>query len=402
MRQSLAKKYHQDNPTSSSLTDAPDATTPAWDGPIWSWLAPFAASFSGESGSTVQAVRQHFLMLKGGEVALRRSTAHLIVLFIIALAIGVSRTPFAWNGIRAIQPLRPAPAKPVAPMVDLEVGTPLTLPAHLNDPDDDVLVRGAVPRTIIPDRTKEEISTYSVQSGDTIFDIAARFGLAPETLMWANPALENNPDLLSVGQELTILPIDGVYHQVGGGDTIEGIASTYRADPTAIIDYPLNKLDPENLVIEPGQWLIVPGGTKPFIPRTVTAYSGPIPADATVGSGIFGWPASGSISQGYWSAHPGIDIAAWIGAPIAAADSGHVVAAGWDDTGYGYMVVIDHGNGFQTLYAHLQSYYVEPGDNVAKGQQIGEMGSTGNSTGPHVHFEVRQGTVQRNPVGFLP
>jgi murein DD-endopeptidase MepM/ murein hydrolase activator NlpD len=402
MRQSLVKKYHQDDPTSSSLTDTPDAATSTWDGHIWPWIAPLVASFSWGSGSTVQAVRQHFLILKGDEVALRRSTAHLIVLFIIALAIGLNRAPFAWNGIRAIQPLRPAPSNLAVPTVDLEGGAPLTLPAQLNDADDDVLVRGAVPRTIIPDRTKEEITTYSVQSGDTIFGIAARFGLAPETLMWSNPALENNPDLLSVGQELTILPVDGVYHQVGGGDTIESIAATYRADPTAIIDYPLNALDPENIVIEPGQWLIVPGGSKPFIPQTVTAYSGPIPADATVGSGIFGWPTSGSISQGYWSAHRGIDIAAWIGASITAADSGHVVAAGWDDTGYGNMVVMDHGNGFQTLYAHLQTYYVEAGDNVAKGQQIGEMGSTGNSTGPHVHFEVRQGTVQRNPIGFLP
>jgi murein DD-endopeptidase MepM/ murein hydrolase activator NlpD len=85
-----------------------------------------------------------------------------------------------------------------------------------------------------------------------------------------------------------------------------------------------------------------------------------------------------------------------------AADSGYVMMAGWSDVGYGYHVVIDHGNGYQTLYAHLQAYYVEAGDNVALGQQIGEMGNTGNATGPHVHFEVRQSTVQRNPIGFLP
>ena len=108
------------------------------------------------------------------------------------------------------------------------------------------------------------------------------------------------------------------------------------------------------------------------------------------------------ITQGYWGGHQAIDVAAWAGAPVTAADSGHVVYAGWDDTGYGYTVVIDHGNGFQSLYAHFQAYYVEVGDNVAKGQQLGEMGSTGNSTGPHLHFEIRQGTIQRNPVGFLP
>jgi murein DD-endopeptidase MepM/ murein hydrolase activator NlpD len=214
--------------------------------------------------------------------------------------------------------------------------------------------------------------------------------------------LGDNPDLLRVGQELFILPVDGVYHQVGGDDTIDGIASTYKVEPQAIINYELNELDPENPIIQPGQWLVVPGGTKPYVPRTVTAYSGDVPEGAAQGSGIFGWPTSGTITQGYWGAHPGLDIGGWLGAPIAAADSGHVVAAGWDDTGYGYFVVIDHGNGFQTLYAHLQAYYVDTGVDVGKGEVIAEMGSTGNSTGPHLHFEIRQGTVQRNPYGFLP
>jgi murein DD-endopeptidase MepM/ murein hydrolase activator NlpD len=97
-----------------------------------------------------------------------------------------------------------------------------------------------------------------------------------------------------------------------------------------------------------------------------------------------------------------VDIAGWMGAPVLASDSGYVVAAGWDGTGYGLSVVVDHGNGFQTLYAHLQTAYVNPGESVTKGQQIAEMGSTGNSTGPHLHFELRQGTIQRNPYGFLP
>jgi murein DD-endopeptidase MepM/ murein hydrolase activator NlpD len=272
----------------------------------------------------------------------------------------------------------------------------------LNDTQHDVLVRAAVPHTIIPDRTKEEIFTHVVQSGDTIFGVAAKFGLKPETIMWANSEVEGHPDWLRVGQELIVLPVDGVYHQVGGSDTIEGIAASYKAEPDAIINYPLNELDPDTPEIEVGQWLVVPDGKKPFVPRAVTAYSGPIPEDATVGLGAFGWPASGLISQGYWSGHQAIDIAAWIGAPVTAADSGHVVFSGWDDTGYGNTLVIDHGNGFQTLYAHLQAYYVNVGDNVAKGQHIAEMGSTGTSTGPHVHFELRQGTVQRNPIGFLP
>lgn len=221
--------------------------------------------------------------------------------------------------------------------------------------------------------------------------------------MWANGRfVEDNPDLLRVGQELIILPVDGVYHQVGKGDTIEKIAGAFKVEPIAIIDYALNNLDEDDPQIQAGQWLVVPGGTKPYVARQVMAYSGPIPQDASRGSGAFGWPTSGSVSQGYWDRHRAIDISSWEGAPVEAADSGYVIAAGWDDSGYGRMLVIDHGNGFQTLYAHLKVYYVKAGDSVAKGQKIAEVGVTGNSTGPHLHFEVHQGGAQRNPFGFLP
>ena len=267
-------------------------------------------------------------------------------------------------------------------------------------------MRAAVPHTIIPERPRDQVSRYTVQSGDTIFGIAAQFGLAPETIMWANGRLEDNPDLLRVGQELVVLPTDGVYHQVGSGDTIEKIAAAFKADPAAIINYSLNGLNADNPQLAVGQWLVVPGGTKPYIPRTVVAYNGPIPDNASKGTGTFGWPAAGRITQGYWDRHRAVDIGAWKGAPALAADSGYVVEAGCDkggcDSGYGRMIVIDHGNGFQTLYGHLQVFFVQVGDSVAKGQKIGEVGSTGNSTGPHLHFEVRQKGVQRNPFGFLP
>jgi len=265
-------------------------------------------------------------------------------------------------------------------------------------------MRAAVPHTIMPAlRPRAEITTYVVKPGDTIFGIAAQFGIKPETIMWANGRfVEDNPDLLRVGQELIILPVDGVYHQVGKGDTIEKIAATFKVEPSAIINYPLNNLDKDDPQIQVGQWLIVPGGTKPYVPRRVVAYEGPIPEGANRGTGSFGWPASGSISQGYWGRHRAIDIGSWEGAPVMAADSGFVVAAGWDGSGYGRMVLIDHGNGFQTLYAHLKVFYVKVGDSVAKGQKIGEIGTTGNATGPHLHFEVRQNGIQRNPFGFLP
>ena len=351
----------------------------------------------------------------------KRIATHAVVVLVLLLAMSLSSQNISWGA----QGYRHTLAEVIGPTVELvpeeEPSVALTLPQKLTNLVEGVFNRAAVPQTIsqteadieaapqsveaeaaIPVSRANEIFRYYVEPGDTISGIAVQFGLSPETIMWSNEALANNPDLLSVGQELIILPEDGVYHQVGPGDTIAGIASTFKADPIDIINHPLNGLTSADALIQPGQWLIVPRGTRPFIPRTVTAYTGPVPDDATGGTGTFGWPTSGSIFQGYWSAHPGIDVAAWLGAPVAAADSGHVVAAGWDDTGYGYAVVIDHGNGFQTLYAHMQAYYVDSGDNVVKGQTIGEMGSTGNSTGPHLHFEVRQGTVQRNPIGFLP
>jgi murein DD-endopeptidase MepM/ murein hydrolase activator NlpD len=283
-----------------------------------------------------------------------------------------------------------------------QTGNPLPLPAEIDQDQDDIILRAAVPHTIIPDRKKAEILTYVVQAGDTVFGIAAKFGLQPGTILWANSSASDNPDWLQVDQELLILPVDGVYHQVVPGDTVDSIAAAYKVGPEVILTYPFNELSADESTLETGKWVVVPGGSKPYVPRTVTAYSGPVPEDATVGSGIFGWPASGTISQGYWHGHYALDVAAWTGAPIVAADSGYVVAAGWDDTGYGNLVVIDHGNGFQTLYSHLEISYVAVGDEVAKGEQIGEMGCTGNCTGPHLHFEVRQGTIQRNPIGFLP
>lgn len=340
----------------------------------------------------------------GNEALFSRMSAHLTLLLLVALALAVASMQIQWGRISALRPLTPQTdvSAPAAPTVDEETGAPLTLPTQLNDFLDDVLVSAAVPHTIIPERAREEISTYVVQSGDTIYGIAGKFGLDPETIMWSNPDLENAPDLLSVGQELTILPVNGVYHQVGEGDTIQSIADTFKVDPAAIIGYPLNQLDPDNPVISAGQWVVVPGGSKPFIPRAVVAYTGEIPEGSNKGSGAFSWPASGTIYQGYFPWHPAIDIAAYIGAPVLAADSGYVIAAGWSDVGYGYHIVIDHSNGYQTLYAHLNAIYVNAGENVALGQQIGEMGNTGNATGPHLHFEVRQSTVQRNPIGFLP
>jgi len=263
------------------------------------------------------------------------------------------------------------------------------------------LPRAAVPFTIIPDRPRTDILTYEVQAGDTVFGIAEKFGIKPETIMWSNPVLEQNPDLLRIGDKLVILPVDGVYHKIKKGDTIAKIAKKYKVKPEAIVDFEWNKLDGPDATLTPGEHLIIPGGEKPYVARTVSVYRGPIPKGAKRGTGNFVWPVSGYITQGFWNNHRAIDIGSWLGNPVVASDSGYVVYAGWDRTGYGNLVIIDHGNGYRTYYAHLSAIYVRIGDSVGQGQQIGAVGSTGRSTGPHLHFEIRYRNVQRNPLGFL-
>lgn len=270
------------------------------------------------------------------------------------------------------------------------------------------LSQSPVVHTTIPERLRREVITYVVQPGDTVLEIASKFGLSAETVTWANGDLEKNPDLLRPAQELVILPINGVYHTVVKGDTLLKMAKTYKVDLEDIIACEYNDLDPDDPQIAPGQKLIVPDGVKPYIPRTVTAYKGPIPTDAKQGTGIFAWPTSGRITDrfgvrtynGRW--HTGLDISGYNGAPVYAADSGFVTYAGWTDGGYGKLVAVDHGNGFVTYYAHLSVSYVSAGQSVGKGTLIATMGTTGNSTGPHLHFEVRSKGVQKNPEMYLP
>jgi LysM repeat protein len=268
----------------------------------------------------------------------------------------------------------------------------------------DSLQRSAIPFTIVHHEPQKEIQYYTVQPGDTVLGIAKRFGLQPETVQWSNPNLERNADLIRPGDQLKILPIDGAVHVVAPGDTLSSLVTKYKVSLEDIINYPANGLENSSSALRVGQELVIPGGTRTFVQPQVYAYSGSAPATAKIGSGSFVWPASGSISQGYWSGHPAIDIAGWTGAPVKAADSGYVALAasgGWN-SGYGNHVVIDHGNGFVTLYAHLNSIYVRGGESVSRGQQIGSLGSTGRSTGPHLHLEIRYQGVPRNPIGYLP
>jgi murein DD-endopeptidase MepM/ murein hydrolase activator NlpD len=266
------------------------------------------------------------------------------------------------------------------------------------------LFQAPVPHTTIAERDRMEVITYTVQPNDNVWAIAQGFGLKAETVLWANPELESKPDLLSVGQKLFIPPIDGIYYTVQKGDTLEKLAKDYKTTAEKIVAFKANNLQ-EPYTLAPGQRIMLPDGRKKISPLQniyPMTYVGNAPKGAPKGSGRFAWPTRGTLTQQFWSGHSGIDIANRKGTPIYAADDGYVVLSGRDTWGYGNQVVIDHGNGYKTRYAHLNTILVKAGATVKKNQQIGTMGNTGRSTGPHLHFEVIYNGVMRNPLGFLP
>jgi murein DD-endopeptidase MepM/ murein hydrolase activator NlpD len=281
--------------------------------------------------------------------------------------------------------------------------------------------------TDIPSQPRLEVAKYTVKTGDTLFGIAEKFGLKPETILWGNQfILGDNPHNLQPDQELNILPVDGTYHKWSAGDGLNGVAQFFGVAPEDIINFSGNQLDPDTIGdwshpnIEAGTWLVIPGGTREFvswsapeIPRdnpTVASVLGPgacsSVADGAIGIGAFIWPANNHFLSGFdynpSANHRGIDIDGETGDGVYAADNGVVVYAGWNNWGYGNVVVINHGNGWQTLYAHLSALSVGCGNSVFQGSPIGAIGNTGNSTGSHLHFEMMYAGGKVNPWDYLP
>jgi murein DD-endopeptidase MepM/ murein hydrolase activator NlpD len=336
-----------------------------------------------------------------------RFTGHLVVLALVAGAAALSGTvltvPLSFSqAALAQETMMPTPAAPlgVRPASSdlLLLGT---RGQTWRTSDVENVVRAPVPRTEIPSRLRRSVFTYTVQPGDTVQGIALTYGIQPETIMWSNSAVEDAPDYLQIGQQLVILPVDGVYHTVAKGDTLESIAKKYKATIESITGVSFNNLQSPDYKIEPGMRLIVAGGEKPYVPKVVTAYTGSVPQGAR-GTGRFQWPVLGTLTQGYWWGHRALDIGAATGSPVRAADGGFVSFAGWTDIGYGNLVVVDHANGYATYYAHLSGFRVYVGQSVQRGQLIGLVGSTGNSSGPHLHFEIRFNHTLLNPGVYLP
>jgi LysM repeat protein len=285
--------------------------------------------------------------------------------------------------------------------------------------DETQVVRQAAPLTPFIFRPRKGVITYTVEAGDTLFGIAFQHNLQPESVLWANADLKDNPDLLEVGMVLTIPPVDGVLHIVKKGDTLESIAKKYKAPSSDILEAVWNNLvSGQDLPV--GQPLLVPGGTRETVVWQLPATTKAAPATAGVGgwtnagqclnvapkplgTGQFVWPTVSHLVGGnpYAAWHRGIDLAGNTGDPVFAADSGTVLWAGPNSWGYGNLVVLDHGNGWQTFYAHLSRILVRCGQQVLQGAHIGAIGSTGRSTGPHLHFETRLNGDLPNPLVYL-
>lgn len=249
--------------------------------------------------------------------------------------------------------------------------------------------------------SRDHVVMYTVQEGDTLWKIAERFGLKVQTITWANSLPD--PELIYPGQQLAILPTDGVMVKVKEGDTIESLAEYWGVKPEDIRDYPLNGIGP-NGILRVGQLVMIPGGEPPPPPPAPAAtpvQSGP-PAQRQAPRGSIIWPTTGVITQYFHARHNGWDIANSMYTPIVAADSGTVIFSGWNNYGLGYAVAIDHGNGFVTWYGHMaEPPPVQVGQWVNRGQYIGPMGSTGYSTGPHVHFIIMYNGVYQDPALYL-
>lgn len=228
-----------------------------------------------------------------------------------------------------------------------------------------------------------QISTYIVREGDTISSVARMFNVSVNTILWTNNL--NGRSVLKVGQTLTILPITGIAYEVKKGDTIKGIANKYSADITDILNYNDLTLSTPLAI---GQSIIIPNAEFPPAEIAQTTVSPSIIRSI----GYYIRPIVGGYKSQKLHGHNAIDLAGVpVGAPILAAAAGRVIISrtgGWNG-GYGNFVVIYHNNGTQTLYAHMAKTAVSVNEEVKRGQIIGFVGSSGNSTGPHVHFEIR-------------
>jgi len=292
----------------------------------------------------------------------------------------------------------------VQPVAEMDVPEDDALFESGNIQGGEVIVKPDLAATSKGVRPRESIIDYVIQAGDTVSTIAAQFGISVNTILWENNLTAYS--LIRPGKTLTILPMTGVTHSIKRGETLSSISTKYGVEQNEILE--ANKLGSAEMLAV-GKKLIIPGGRRivAAAPAAPSAAAGSLTdlfkpeSLKSVVSNKLAWPTVGArITQYYSWRHHAIDIANKTGTPIYACDAGVIEIAGWG-TGYGNQIVIDHGGGRKSRYGHLSKFYVVKGQAVQKGEVIGLMGSTGNSTGPHLHLEYIINGVKYNPLNYL-
>ncbi len=319
-----------------------------------------------------------------------------------------------WKSTQSVSALAPVPtAAPDENPPDVVLPAPVFVGSGAPAIERDLQLK-----TNIPERPRYKPVKYRVSRGDAMLAIADEFKVKSETILYVNKSLEDNPHNLKPGMELLIPPVDGMYYEWKDGDTFETVAEKLEAKPEDIMNFPGNNIDLTNPKVEPGTTVMVPGGSRELraweadlvtLSRSNNGSTGTsdFGSNACGGGAVasgFGWPADDHTLSGnpYGPGHLGIDISAPEGSAVYAAGSGVVTMAqsGWN-YGYGNVVQIDHGSGYVTVYAHLSQINVSQCQSVGQGTLIGLSGSTGNSFGAHLHFEIRVGGTNINPYDIV-
>lgn len=341
-----------------------------------------------------------------------RLSGHLILAggALILIALG----QFQWNTAETELVAATAVPTPVSlaadPLSLTEIVTPTLVPqGMLPVINDDTLVPLPNPHTYQTELPAHNFQMHEVAQGETPNIIAAQYGISADTLLGGNTWLSQESNQLQVGAQLVILPVNGVLHKVRAGETIESIAELYQVPTADIIAYGPNSLEFPFYRLVPETELVIPGASigQFFFtaPKSVATNAAGEPQWKVFGTGTYIWPVNGRcITQFYNGFHPGLDVSASEGSPVYASDTGTVTYASFAAGtyyDYGNLIVLNHGNGFETFYAHLSSIGVFPGQTVTQGALIGFSGNTGRSSGPHIHFEIRDRDFRLNPLDRL-